>query len=205
MVIFANRFFPIRCGRTVSCKRFRSAQRAAVRFFAAATARHLSCGSRGGEKTLPFLLCATPSLGSRRRRRSGTGGFAWRTASHLTIACDNLLSVSGGPPAAHAARRAGAPENGCAAKRSSKPGAGSPLLTGGSCRARCSDGRPGPVLDATLPSSPVFSWYAVCLIRMFTWPFTPPRRWPWRSPWHASSSGERRPAARLARRTSIAR
>ena len=150
MVIFANRFFPIRCGRTVSCKRFRSAQRAAVRFFAAATARHLSCGSRGGEKTLPFLLCATPSLGSRRRRRSGTGGFAWRTASHLTIACDNLLSVSGGPPAAHAARRVGAPENGYAAKRSSKPGAGSPLLTGGSCRARCSDGRPGPVLDAPL-------------------------------------------------------
>src|SRR5262245_33512390 len=38
----------------------------------------------------------------------------------------------------------------------SKPGAGSPLLTGG-LSARCSDGRPGPVLDATLPSSPVFS------------------------------------------------
>ena len=38
----------------------------------------------------------------------------------------------------------------------SKPGTGSPLLTGG-LSARFSYGRPGPALDATLPSSPVFS------------------------------------------------
>src|SRR5262249_21109535 len=71
-------------------------------------------------------------------------------------------------PGIDARRLAEAPENGCAAKHTTEawcPVAPSDrrLLS-----ARCSDGRPGPVLDATLPSSPVFpgQWFHIRVVAM---------------------------------------
>src|SRR5262249_10914538 len=110
--------------------------------------RHVKLRQSRRRKNAPCLpMDATSSSGSRRIRRSWTGGVAWRAASHLKMACDELLSVSGG-------LSSGAPENVCAQ-----------ALIEAWCRvapsdrrllsARGSDGRPGPVLEATLPSSPV--------------------------------------------------
>src|SRR5262249_60491394 len=90
------------------------------------------------KKCASFQLGSTPSSGSRRQRCSWTGGFAWRAVSHLRMACDDLLSVSGG-------LASGAPENVCAQ-----------AFIEAWCRVapsdrrllspRCSDGRPRHVL-----------------------------------------------------------
>jgi hypothetical protein len=59
-------------------------------------------------------------------------------------------------PGADARRLAEAPENGCAAKHTTEAWCRVAPSDRRLLSARCSDGRPGPVLDATLPSSPVF-------------------------------------------------
>src|SRR5262249_57003356 len=76
----------------------------------------------------------TSSRGSRRGRRSWTGGFAWRAASHVRMACDDLLSVSANR---RVLTHAGSPKHlkmEALPSTPPKPGAGSPLLTGGHCQ-----------------------------------------------------------------------
>src|SRR5262249_12026835 len=102
--------------------------------FAAATVVTLAAAVAAAKQCAGSSV-ARPPPGSRRRRRSWTGGFAWRAASHRPGRWRQPSIPVREPTGGVIPRFAEAPENVCAAKRSSKPGAESPLLTGGCCHS----------------------------------------------------------------------
>jgi hypothetical protein len=117
---------------------------------------------------------SSPKLRQSRRRKDASAGSGWlrtssgsrwptsrsdwrlRLAGHKPprrMACDDLLSVSGGLPPEHLKL--------FAHKRSSKPGTGSPLLTGGCCQpAAATVARTSPRCDVAVVSR---VWWSVSL------------------------------------------
>ena len=93
-----------------------------------------------------FLLPGiTPSASQLDWRLRLAGGQRLRRA-----AGNDLLSVAGGNPPEHLKMFS-------LTSDPSKPGAGATFLTGGTRTCQLQGRFPGPVLDATLPSSPVFA------------------------------------------------
>src|SRR5262249_25717180 len=104
-LFFQKDCFPPR-GRVVSTPTLASSFRQVLSIFSPPRLASPKLGQSRRRKNALASQTVSPSPGAPCSRRSWTGGGAWRAASHLKMACDELLSVSGG-------LSSGAPENVC--------------------------------------------------------------------------------------------